>query len=161
MRRRTVLLASLALPPSLALPLGACGLMPPPPLVIVCDPDLAGALETAAHAWPGRRGAPVEIVTDISKRELGLKMEALQGGVIVTREPKQADRVQRLGLAKLESRWTRQMAGGPVQLVATRGDFQAEHAAIAFSKWLASPEADRFVDQPAATPMRLTLWTAP
>lgn len=155
MRRRSLLLASLALP------FGACGLMPPPTLVIVCDPDLAGALETAANAWPGRRGGEVRVASDISKRELGLKMEALQGGVIATREPKQADRIQRLGLAKLESRWTRQIAGGPVQLVATRGDFQAEHAAIAFAKWLASPEADRFVDTPAVSPMRLTLLTAP
>jgi hypothetical protein len=155
MRRRSILLASLALP------LAACGLMPPPTLVIVCDPDLAGALETAANAWPGRRGGEVQIVTDISKRELGLKMEALRGGLIATREPKQADRIQRLGLAKLEHRWDRQIAGGPVQLVVPRGDFLAEHAAIGFAKWLASPEADRFVDQPAATPMRLTLWTAP
>src|SRR5690606_4039268 len=96
MRRRTLLTAALALP------LAACGLMPPSPLVIVCDPDLAGPLETAAQAWPGRRGAAVEIVTDISERELGARMEAVQGGVIVTREPKQANRVQRLGLARLE-----------------------------------------------------------
>lgn len=155
MRRRTVLLAWLALP------LGACGLMPPAPLVIVCDPDLAGPLETAANAWPGRRGAEVQIVTDISKRELGLKMEALRGGLIATRELRQADRIQRLGLAKLENRWTRKVAEGAVQLVVPRGDFQSEHAAVAFAKWLASPDADRFVDTPAVSPMRLTLWTAP
>ncbi|HYE47377.1 MAG TPA: hypothetical protein VEA44_16555 [Caulobacter sp.] len=155
MRRRTLLLATLSLP------LAACGLLPPEPLAIVCDADLVAALETAAKAWPGRRGAAVEVATDISERELGERMEALRGGLIATREPKQANRIQRLGLARLEHRWTREIAGGPVQLVATRGDYRSEQGAIAFAKWLASPEADRFVDAPAATPMRLTLWTAP
>jgi hypothetical protein len=140
MHRRALLLAALATP------LVACDLMEPGPLRIVCDPDLVQALETAATAWPRRRGAPVQVETDISLVQLGRKMELLQGGLIATREPKQANRIQRLGLARLENRWTRDIDGGPVSLVVTRGDFQDEYEARKFARWLASPEADRFVD---------------
>ena len=143
MHRRALLLAALAAP--VAAPLGGCDLMEPGPLRIVCDPDLVSALEAAATAWPQRRGAPVQVETDISLVQLGRRMELLQGGLIATREPKQANRIQRLGLARLENRWTRDIDGGPVSLVVTRGDFQDEYEAKKFAKWLASPEADRFV----------------
>jgi hypothetical protein len=144
MHRRALLLAALSV--SVAAPLAACDLMEPGPLRIVCDPDLVTALEAAATAWPRRRGAPVQVETDISLVQLGRMMELLQGGVIATREPKQANRIQRLGLARLENRWTRDIDGGPVHLVVTRGDFQDEYEAKKFAKWLATPEADRFVD---------------
>ncbi|WGM41290.1 hypothetical protein [Caulobacter sp. NIBR1757] len=140
MHRRALLLAVLAVP------VASCDLMTPPLLQIVCDPDLVQALERAATAWPGRRGAPVQIDSDISLVELGRKMEALRGGLIATREPKQANRIQRLSLARLEDRWIRDIDGGPVHLVATRGGFQEEHEARKFGKWLATPDADRFAD---------------
>src|SRR5687768_16810679 len=142
MHRRALLLAALAVPVT------ACDLMRPGPLRIVCDPDLAAALERAALAWPQRRGAPVEVGTDISLVQLGHRMEQLQGGLIATREPKQANRIQRLSLARLEDRWVRDVDGGPVHLVATRGDFRAEHQARKFARWLITPQADRFVDAP-------------
>lgn len=143
MHRRALLLAALSVP--VVAPMGGCDLMKPGPLRIVCDPDLVPTLETAATAWPQRRGAPVQVETDVSLVQLGRKMELLQGGLIATREPKQANRIQRLGLARLEDRWTRDVEGGPVSLVVTRGDFRDEHEAKKFAKWLASPEADRFV----------------
>ncbi len=146
MHRRALLLVALVVPVSV--PLGSCDLMTPGPLRIVCDPDLVQALERAATAWPKRRGAPVQIESDISLVQLGQQMEALRGGVIATREPKQANRIQRLSLARLEDRWTRDIDGGPVSLVATRGDFRDEHEARKFAKWLATPAADRFVDSP-------------
>ena len=146
MHRRTLLLAALTLP------VGACDLMTPGPLRIVCDSDLVEAMERSAAAWPQRRGAPVQVETDISLVQLGRKMEALQGGLIATREPKQANRIQRLSLARLEDRWTRDIDGGPVHLVATRGDFRDEHQARTFAKWLITPEADRFAD-PAGKPL--------
>ncbi|RYF94713.1 MAG: hypothetical protein EON95_04330 [Caulobacteraceae bacterium] len=149
MHRRALLLAALAVPASG--PLASCGLLPAGPLRIVCDPDLVQALEQAANGWPGRRSAAVSVDTDISLVELGRKMEALQGGLIATREPKQANRIQRLSLARLEDRWTRDIGGGPVSLVVTRGDFVDEHEARTFAKWLASPEADRFVAGAAGT----------
>lgn len=139
MHRRTLLLAALAAP------LGACDLLPARDLIIVCDVDLVQALERAYAAWPDRRAA-LAIQSDISPVEQGRQMEALRGGLIATREPKQANRIQRLSLARLEDRWTRDIAGGPVQLVVTRGDVRDEHAARKFARWLASPAADRFVD---------------
>jgi hypothetical protein len=140
MRRRTFLTSTLALGiPGLA----GCGLLPPSHLAIVCDPDLAEALDRAASAWPGRRGGTWTVETDISERQLGALMEGLQGGVIVTREPKQANRIQRMGLSRLENRWTRQLDGGPVAIVVTHGDWQAAAQAKAFAKWLAGPGADR------------------
>lgn len=145
MHRRTLLLAALAIPVT------ACDLLPPPPLAIVCDADLVGALERAVAAWPGRRGGQLSTDTDIDLVALGRKMEALRGGVIATREPKQANRIQRLSLARLEDRWTRDIDGGPVQLVVTRGDARDVHAARKFARWLASPEADRIIEPPART----------
>eukprot|EP01030_Chromulinospumella_sphaerica_P017988 gene17988-17833_t len=144
MHRRALLLAALAVPVSV--PLAGCDLMTPGPLQIVCDPDLVQALERAATAWPERRGAPVAVQSDISLVELGRKMEALRGGLIATREPKQANRIQRLSLARLEDRWARDIDGAPVHLVVTRGDLLEMGHARAFAKWLASPDADRFVD---------------
>lgn len=147
MHRRALLLAALAVPVS------ACDLLPPPPLGVVCDPDLAQALERAIIAWPGRRNGPFRVDTDISLIELGRKMEALRGGLIATREPKQANRIQRLSLARLEDRWIRDIDDGPVHLVVTRGDVLDVRHARAFAKWLATPEADRFVDLPKARPV--------
>ncbi|MDB5472608.1 MAG: hypothetical protein JWR84_4168 [Caulobacter sp.] len=145
MHRRALLLAALAVPA--AAPLAGCDLLPARTLQIVCDPDLGEALDRAFAAWPGRR-APAVIQSDISPVDLGRKMEALRGGLIATREPKQANRIQRLSLARLGDRWTRDIDGGPVHLVVTRGDFREEHQARTFAKWLAAPEADRFVDPP-------------
>lgn len=147
MHRRALLLAALAVPVSATL--AACDLMPAPPLVIVCDPDLAEALERAAIGWPERRYSSLRVDTDISEVELGRKMEALRGGLIATREPKQANRIQRLSLARLEDRWARDIDGGQVHLVATRGDFRDEHQARKFAKWMITPAADRFFDPPA------------
>lgn len=151
MRRRTLLLSALAVPVSAAL--ASCDLLPAPALQIVCDPDLAEALERAAIGWPERRYASLRVDTDISEVELGRKMEALMGGLIATREPKQANRIQRLSLARLEDRWAREVDGGQVHLVATRGDFRDEHQVRKFAKWLITPEADRFFTtaRPTAT----------
>ncbi|MBI1404778.1 MAG: hypothetical protein GC145_01475 [Caulobacter sp.] len=147
MNRRTLLLSALALPAASSL--GACNLMEPPPLVIACDADLAAAMEQAALAWPQRRGAPVEIVTDINPRELGLKMDQVFGGVVATREEKNANRLQRTGRARLADRWSRPSPDGAIALVVTRGDFQAEHESKLFARWAASPEADRFFNRTA------------
>ncbi len=130
------------------MPLASCDLLPAQTMQVVCDADLVQALERAFAAWPDRRG-PSAIQSDISPVELGRQMEALRGGLIATREPKQANRIQRLSLARLEDRWTRDIDGGPVQLVVTRGDFRDVHAARKFARWLASPAADRIVDPPA------------
>ena len=145
MHRRTLLLAALAVP--VVAPLAGCDFLPARPLPMVCDPDLVQALERAYDAWPSRRAASV-VQSDISEVELGRAMEALRGGLIATREPKQANRIQRLSLARLSDRWTRDIDGGPAYLVVTRGDFQDEHQARKFARWLATPDADRFVDLP-------------
>ena len=98
-----------------------------------------------------RRDGPISrsqlpLLTDLSAGMITqLTGELLQGGLIATREPKQANRIQRLSLARLENRWTRDIDGGPVSLVVTRGDFQDEYEAKKFARWLASPEADQFV----------------
>lgn len=162
MRRRTLIIAGLAAP--LAAPLAACDLIPGEPLIIVCDPELVPVMEAAAAAWPDLRGGPVQVGSDISARALGAKMAANQGGVAVTREIRQADRLQRMGVARLENRWTRSIAGTPVHIVVNQGDWMQQRASTAFAKWLASPEADRAVaaaEPPSARPMRITLLTVP
>lgn len=140
MHRRTLLLAALAVPVS------GCDLLPASPLRVICDADLYENLRVAATDWPDRRGGQVWMGTDISPVVLGRKMEDLRGGLIATREPKQANRIQRLSLARLEDRWTRDIGGTPVHLIVTRGDFRSEHQARKFAKWLVTPEADRFMD---------------
>ncbi|MBX3481055.1 MAG: hypothetical protein KF842_11700 [Caulobacter sp.] len=149
MNRRTLLVSGLLL--SATPGLAGCNLMEPPPLVIACDADLAAAMERAAEAWPDRRGAEVVVATDINPRELGLKMDQVFGGVVATREEKNANRLQRTGRARLADRWSRQTPDGPIALVVTRGDFQAEHESKLFARWAASPAADRFFIRAAGT----------
>lgn len=162
MRRRTVILAGLALP--LVAPLAGCDLIPGEGLVIICDPDLVPAMEAAAAAWPDLRGGPVQVGSDISNRGLGALMERTQAGIAVTREVRHADRLQRIGVARLENRWSRKIAGETVHIVVNQGDWRQQRTATAFAKWLASPEADRALAgvQPAsAPPVRITLLTVP
>lgn len=138
-----------------------CGLAARGPLEIVCDLDLAPILEKAAAAWPGLEGGVVNVATDLSDRVLAEKMETTPAAVVVVREPKQADRLQRTGLAKLEDRWTREIGGEKAVIVVTRGDFFDQRRSIAFAKWLASPEADAALASQGPRTQQITLLIVP
>jgi hypothetical protein len=73
-------------------------------------------------------------------------METTQGAAVVTREPKQANRIQRMGVSRLEDRWARDIGEGPVAILVTHGDWLAVRQAKTFAKWLASPAADKAVN---------------
>ncbi len=122
--------------------LWACDIGEAAVLSIVCDPDLAEPVGRALLAWPELRGGRHGLDSDPSERALGQKMEALRGGLVATREPKQANRLQRLGLSRLEHRWTRDIKGGPAILLVTRGPSGPQGRAVRFARWLASPAAD-------------------
>jgi hypothetical protein len=111
-------------------------------LAMVCDPDLVDPVQRALLVWPELRAGRRRMVSDRSERALGQKMESLRGGLVVTREPRQANRLQRLGLSRLEHRWTRDIAGAPAILLVTRGDPGPQGRALRFARWLASPAAE-------------------
>ncbi len=141
--------------------LAGCGLGPPAGLTVVCDMDLRLPLIHAAALWPDRRNGPYDVRSDQTERALGLRMEALDGGLVVTREPKQANRLQRMGLARLDHRWTRTLGGGEIILIATRGDFRRQSRAIAFARWLASPAADPALSLPDRAPRDVAALSGP
>jgi len=146
MHRRNLLL----LAPALAL--GACQWLPPPPLTVVCDPELVPMMEKAAGAWPGRRGGDIQIKTDISPRMLATMMDQAKGVVVATRDDKNANRLQRTAHVRLADRWKRESADGPVALLITRGEYLVEYQSRKFAEWIAGPEADSIFN-PSAPPV--------
>jgi hypothetical protein len=106
-------------------------------LAVVCDPDLEGPLRRALETWSRTGGAyDLEALPAKALLERG---ETVPGLVIVTREPKLADRLQRTGVVRLRNRWKPTLAGGEAQVVVTRGPGEARGAAL--GKWLMSDEA--------------------
>ena len=157
MLRRTLLQSGLVAAAGLA----GCGLGPPARLSVVCDMDLRLPLIHAAALWPDRRDGSYAVDSDPTERALGQRMEGLDGGLVATREPKQANRLQRMGLARLDHRWTRPLGGGEIILIATRGDFWPQGRAIAFARWLASPAADAALTLPYRAPREVAALSGP
>jgi hypothetical protein len=130
MDRRVFFLTALVAPLALA----GCGGAPTP---VVCDPDLAPALDRALAS----RGRATYRLEALTARPLLARAEASGGLLVATREPKLADRLQRLGLVRIQNRWKLEVGGAPVHLVVTTG--AGEAAAAHLAKWLAGEEAAR------------------
>jgi len=114
------------------LALAACG---PRTTTVVCDPDLAPALGRALRT----RGERSFTLEPLAPRDLLTRAEGGGGVLVVTREPKLADRLQRLGVARLQNRWKQDIDGAPAQMVVTTGD--GESTAVHMARWLAGEEA--------------------
>lgn len=128
MDRRVFLVSGLA---GLA-PLAACA---PRVITVICDPALAPALDRALRT----RGGRTYRLEPLAPRELLARAEGGAGLLVVTREPKLADRLQRLGFARIQNRWKPDIGGAPAQMVVTTGDGEA--AAVHMARWLAGDEA--------------------
>jgi hypothetical protein len=125
-----------------ALPLVGCGAGAPVP--VACDRPLAAALTRALEAWSAKGGRCV--LDALAARPLIDRGETTEGLVLVTREPKLADRLQRQSLARLQNRWHPMIGGVQAEMVVTRG--AGEGAAVKLAKWLASEDAAALLTRP-------------
>jgi|GEM_PF-4422515 len=112
--------------------LGGCGGRVTP---VICDTDLVAPLDRALAT----RGRSTYRLEGLGPRPLLDAAEAGEGAIIVTREGKLADRLQRLSHVRLQNRWELRIGGGPVHVLATKGS--GERMAIHLGEWLASEEA--------------------
>lgn len=113
---------------------------------VVCDPDLVTPLNAALAAWARKGEAAAFTLKAADPKALLEAGEAGSGAVIVTREPKLADRLQRYGHARLQNRFKPKIGGGEVQVVVTRGADEA--AGVKFAKWLMTDEAAALLTAP-------------
>lgn len=121
----------------------------PTDLSVACDPDLVAPLKAALAAWrPDGEGTGVRgrSIVGVDERTLLSLAERTDGLVVVTREPKLADRLQRTSRVRLQNRWKPRIGAGEVQVVVTRGEGEALGAA--FGKWLMSDEATAILSTP-------------
>ncbi len=145
MDRRVFILGTLAA--------AGCGPAGARRLDIVCDPGLEVYLARAVAAYGREDGYTLTVCTP---QDLLRRVEARQADLVVTREGRIADRLQRLGQARLNDRWKASIQGDQVHILAIRkGD--ARRRALALGEWLASEEGARHLTI-AATPI---LFTAP
>ncbi len=106
---------------------------------VVCDPELLPALDRALAT----RGRATYRLDGLAAKPLLARAEAETGLLVVTREPKLADRLQRLGLVRIQNRWKLDLGEAPAHLVATTG--AGEAAAARLAKWLTGDEAARLL----------------
>lgn len=145
MDRRVFILATLAT--------AGCGLTGDRSLDIVCDPGLEIPLARALAVHGIESGYSLTVCMP---QEILRRVEGRMADLVVTREGKIADRLQRLGQARLNDRWTASILGVKVQILATR-DGDAHRKAVALGEWLSGDEAARHL---AMTPTPI-LFTAP
>lgn len=132
MHRRTFLLSGLALAG-----LAACN-PPSGPLAAITDPDLDAAVRRALLAYQGDHAGLRWTLTPGSATELYSLAEADGARVLITREIRLADNLQRTRRAPLENRWTLGGKNAPIAVVVTKG--AGEGQAKAFAQWLSGPE---------------------
>lgn len=131
MDRRTLLVSLLAL--------GGCGLVGGGRLEALTDADLEARLKAALRAYAGQHPGLDWSLTASDAVGLYARAQAAGSRVIVTRETKLTDNLQRTRRAPLENRWTLGAKDAPIAIVVTKG--AGEHAAKAFAEWLAGPDA--------------------
>ena len=137
MDRRIFLLSSLALT--------GCGVARDGQ-VAICDPPLAQPL---ARALASRDRSPI-ILPQASPQALLAAAEPARSALVVTRYSLIANRLQRLGIVRLEHRWQARIAGETVQILVTRGGGPDQWRALRLAKWLTSDEAARLLVWPTA-----------
>ena len=118
-------------------------------LSIACDPDLVMRLKAAMTAWRpagAATGVHGKSIVGLDDRALLAFGETTDGLVLVTREPKLADRLQRTSRVRLQNRWKPKIGPGEVQVVVTRGDGEAQ--GVAFARWLMTDEAAAILTRP-------------
>lgn len=133
--------------------MAGCGLTGQRRLDIVCDPGLEVALARAVTAREAEGGYTLSVCLP---RELLQRVEDRTADLVATREGKIADRLQRLGQARLNDRWKASVQGADVHILAIR-DGDARRRAMALGEWLAGDEAARHLAMRART----VLFTAP
>jgi ABC-type glycerol-3-phosphate transport system substrate-binding protein len=129
MRRRTLLVSLLAL--------AGCGSQDSP-LEVICDPELGEAARAALRAYQSAHPDVRATVTVGAAPDLLVSAEAAGARVLITREIRLADRMQRTRRAPLENRWKLGSVEDPIAVVVTAG--AGQHAAKAFAEWLSGPE---------------------
>lgn len=136
MDRRSLLVSLLALG---GLGLEGCGLAGGGRLEALTDPALEEKLKAAMRAYVAQHAGLDWSLT--ATDAVGLYNRALAAGsrVIVTRETKLTDNLQRTRRAPLENRWTLGPKDAPIAIVVTKG--AGERAAKAFAEWLAGADA--------------------
>jgi hypothetical protein len=112
------------------------------PAEVICDPDLEHSVDRALQARTGGDGA-YELEA-LAPRELLARAETQRGLIVVTREEKIADRLQRLSYVRLRHRWKPLVHGEPVQILVTKGS--GEGSAVRLAKWLATGGAERHLN---------------
>lgn len=105
---------------------------------LVCDPDLEAPLRLALAARGEAGGSAV--ITPAGPQELLGRAAAAEADLVVTREVRIADRLQRLGHARLEHRWRIDIDGPPIIVLAIR-EGRGHGRAVRLGKWLSGPEA--------------------
>lgn len=131
MDRRTLLVSLAAL--------GGCGLVGGGRLEALTDPELEAKLRAAMGVYAARHAGLAWSLTAADAVGLFARAQAPGSRVVVTRETKLTDNLQRTRRAPLENRWTLGTKDAPVAIVVTKG--AGEHAAKAFAEWLAGPDA--------------------
>lgn len=114
------------------------------PAEVVCDPDLAPSVTKALEARTGGDGA--YRLEALPPRALLTRAESADGLIIVTREDKLADRLQRLNYVRLRHRWKPLVHGKPVQILVTKGS--GEGQGVRLAKWLATDGVERYLNVP-------------
>ena len=144
MRRRTLLI-SLAAAGGLA----GCDLLGDGRLEIITDPDLEPRVKAAAAAYAaGRKGLQWSVRAADAVGLLNLA-EAPGARVLISRQTKLADNLQRTLRASLENRWRLGSVEDPVVVLVTSG--QGKGGAKRFALWLTGPDAPAIVT-PAPEP---------
>lgn len=131
-RRVFLIAAGLLAGGASSLTLGGCG---EPTIPVIADPELVPPFDRALAS----RGRATYRLEGLGPRPLLERAEAGKGLLVVTREGRLADRLQRLAHVRLQNRWKLDIAGAPVHLLVTKGP--GERAAIHLAEWLASEEA--------------------
>ncbi len=110
----------------------------PTSLSVITDPDLDAAARSALLAYQSRHAGLRWTLTPGAAAELYALAETDGARVLISRETRLADNLQRTRRAPLENRWTLGPKDAPIAVVVTKG--AGEATAKAFAQWLAAPE---------------------
>lgn len=138
MDRRTLLI-SLAAAGGLA----GCGLIGEGQLEIITDPDLEARVKAAAQAYAAKHQGLQWSVRAADAVGLLNLAEAPGARVMVSRQTKLADNLQRTLRASLENRWKLGTVDDPIVVLVTSG--QGKGGAKRFALWLTGPDAPAIV----------------
>lgn len=119
--------------------LAGCGLTGGGRLEALTDPALEARLKAAMSVYAAQHAGLDWSLTATDAVGLLARAQAAGARVVVTRETKLTDNLQRTRRAPLENRWTLGPKDAPVAIVVTKG--AGEHLAKAFAEWLAGPDA--------------------